>query len=72
MNSHLISISKREKEVLMLLSQGLTLKEVADKLYLSHHTIISHKRNITKKLEAKTNFQLGIIAERLGFLLEHK
>jgi DNA-binding CsgD family transcriptional regulator len=47
-------ISDREKEVLRLVAVGLTNKEIADKLFISSHTVITHRKNITAKLGIKT------------------
>ncbi len=47
-------ISDREKEVLRLVAIGLTNKEIADKLFISSHTVITHRKNITAKLGIKT------------------
>lgn len=43
------SFSKREKEVIKWVCKGKTVYEIADILFLSHHTIIKHKKNIYKK-----------------------
>ncbi len=47
-------LSLREIEVVRLISEGLTTKEIASKLCLSHHTINAHRKNILKKLNAKS------------------
>jgi DNA-binding CsgD family transcriptional regulator len=47
-------ISDREKEVLRLVAVGLTNKEIGDKLFISSHTVITHRKNITAKLGIKT------------------
>lgn len=47
-------ISHREKEVLRLVAVGLTNKEIGDKLFISSHTVITHRKNITAKLGIKT------------------
>ena len=47
-------ISDREKEVLRLVAIGLTNKEIGDKLFISTHTVITHRKNITAKLGIKT------------------
>ncbi|MEO0895880.1 MAG: response regulator transcription factor [Bacteroidota bacterium] len=52
------SLSKREKEVVKLIVDGLTTKEIADKLFLSKHTIESHRQNILLKLELKNTAEL--------------
>jgi len=62
------SISIRENQVLVLLAKGLTVKEVANELHLSHHTIVSHKKSLFDKLNVINCFQLGMIAERMGLL----
>jgi DNA-binding NarL/FixJ family response regulator len=45
------SLSEREKEILSLLVEGLSKKHIAEKIFLSHHTVDSHLRNIYAKLE---------------------
>jgi DNA-binding NarL/FixJ family response regulator len=44
-------LSEREKEILSLLVEGLSKKQIAEKIFLSHHTVDSHIRNIYAKLE---------------------
>jgi len=44
-------LSEREKEILSHLVDGLSKKQIADKIFLSHHTVDSHIRNIYAKLE---------------------
>ena len=46
-------ITRREREVLKLIADGLTAGEIAEKLFLSHLTIESHRRNLMTKLKAK-------------------
>lgn len=62
-------ISQREQQVLENISYGYTAKEIASMLYVSNHTIISHKKNIQEKLGAangaemvRKGFQLGILS----------
>lgn len=45
------NLSDREKEILKFLVEGLSKKQIAEKLYLSYHTIDSHIRKIYEKLE---------------------
>lgn len=45
------NLSAREKEILILLVEGLSKKQIAEKIFLSYHTIDSHIRNIYEKLE---------------------
>ena len=46
----LIQISPREYEILEKISYGLTTKEIASELYLSQHTVISHRKNLMEKM----------------------
>lgn len=45
------SLSDREKDILSLLVEGLGKKQIGEKIFLSHHTVDSHIRNIYAKLE---------------------
>ncbi len=58
------SLSLREREVFCLLAEGKSLKEIADKLYISPKTVGSHKYNIMGKLNALTMTDLVKIAIR--------
>jgi len=55
-------LSDRETEVLVLLVDGLSNKEIADKLHISIHTVISHRRNISDKTGVKSLSGLTIYA----------
>lgn len=55
-------LTKREKEVLQLVAEGLTNKEIADQLYISEVTVKIHVSNIFKKLKVKSRSQLIIHA----------
>ena len=45
------NLSQREKEIIVGVVKGLTNKEIADKLCLSIHTVITHRRNVSHKLQ---------------------
>ena len=55
-------LSSREKLVLQQISLGLQNKEIADKLCISTHTVMSHRKNITRKLGIKTVSGLTVYA----------
>jgi len=55
-------LSDREKTILKEVAQGKTNKEIAEKLYLSTHTVITHRKNITAKLGIKTISGLTVYA----------
>ena len=56
------SLSQREKEVIVCVIQGMTNKQIADKLCLSTHTVITHRRNISAKLDIHSTAGLTIYA----------
>ncbi|WP_303316906.1 response regulator transcription factor [Flavivirga abyssicola] len=56
-----LDISKREREIADLLSQGLTQKEIAKQLFISNRTVESHIKNLTKKIGAKNTAHLVTI-----------
>ncbi|QGY46910.1 hypothetical protein GM418_25600 [Maribellus comscasis] len=47
------SLTKREKQILKLVTRGLSTKQVAEKLFLSPQTVKTHRKNISKKLDLK-------------------
>jgi DNA-binding NarL/FixJ family response regulator len=62
------SLSKREREIIDLLAQGLTGEDVAERLVLSPETVKTHIRNAMGKLEAHTRVHAIAIALREGFI----
>jgi len=52
------SLSEREMEILMMVTQGRSTREIADSLFLSTHTIYTHRKNILKKLSCKSAAEL--------------
>lgn len=64
-NSHSIEsilLSEREIEVLKQVAQGFSNKEIADALYISVNTVITHRKNLTEKLGIKTIAGLTVYA----------
>lgn len=55
-------LSAREKTILTLVAKGKTNQEIADELFISTHTVISHRKNITRKLGIKTVAGLAVYA----------
>lgn len=55
-------LSQREKEIVVCIAKGMSNKEIADTLFLSTHTVISHRRNITAKLSIHSASGLTIYA----------
>lgn len=59
---HNETLSEREKDVIISLVQGMTNKEIADHLYISINTVITHRRNIARKLQIHSPAGLTIYA----------
>jgi len=55
-------LSDRERDVLIQVVRGLSNKEIADVLCISQHTVISHRKNITRKLNIHSTAGLTIYA----------
>ncbi len=55
-------LSEREKDIIRCVARGLSNKEIADKLYISAHTVATHRRNIGGKLEIHSPGGLIIFA----------
>ncbi len=55
-------LSMREVEILKLIAEGLTNNEIAEKIFLSAHTVATHRKNLMKKFQAKNNVDLVISA----------
>ena len=56
------ALSQREREIVVCVVKGMTNKEIAEQLYLSVHTVITHRRNIARKLEIHSAAGLTIYA----------
>ncbi len=61
-------LSEREIDVLKTVALGLSNKEIADKLCISAHTVITHRKNITEKLGIKTIAGLTVYAIMNGII----
>jgi DNA-binding NarL/FixJ family response regulator len=61
-------LSKKEQEVLELISKGLTTKEIALRLFVSSRTIETHRSNIIKKLEVKNTAELIKKASKINLI----
>ncbi len=56
------NLSQREKEIIGCVVRGMTNKEIAEQLFISIHTVITHRRNITRKLQIHSAAGLTIYA----------
>ena len=56
------SVSEREKEVIVAVVQGMSNKQIADHLFISPHTVVTHRKNIARKLQIHSPAGLTIYA----------
>ncbi len=61
-------ITRREREVLRLIGEGMTSQEVADKLFISTHTVESHRKKLMEKFEVKNIISVIKLASEYGML----
>jgi DNA-binding NarL/FixJ family response regulator len=62
------SLTTREQQIMHLLAEGLTPRQIADKLYVSIKTVENHRSNIMKKLDLHSSHELIRYAARLGLI----
>jgi ATP/maltotriose-dependent transcriptional regulator MalT len=63
-----LGITKRELEVLELIAEGLSNREIADKLFVSENTVKTHSSRVFDKLGAKRRTQAVQLGKELGLL----
>ena len=61
-------LTSREQEILALLAEGLSAKEVAEKLFISPRTVENHRSSIMRKLDLHSNHDLIRYAAKLGLI----
>jgi DNA-binding NarL/FixJ family response regulator len=61
-------ITRREKEVLKLISEGLTNKEMAEKLFISTTTVDTHRNSLLSKFNVKNTANLISLAAQFNFI----
>ena len=63
-----VVLSNREQEVLKLIKKGLSSKKIAEKLFISVHTVNTHRQRILEKLNVNNSFEAIQYASGLGLL----
>ena len=63
-----LGITKREFEILQLIAQGLSNREIAKKLFVSENTVKTHSSRLLDKLSAKRRTQAVQIAKEMGLI----
>ncbi len=61
-------LTKREKEILMLIFNGLTTGEIARQLYISIRTVEGHRKNLLEKTGNSNSVSLAVYALKSGML----
>jgi DNA-binding NarL/FixJ family response regulator len=64
----LINLTPSEIEIVRLIATGLTTKEIAEKKHVSFHTVMSHRKNIFRKLNINNASELLMYAVRAGLI----
>jgi len=62
-------LSKRELEIVRLLAQGYSSKCIADKLFISFHTVNTHRQHMIEKTKTKNTGELIQFATSRGLIL---
>lgn len=63
-----VGLTERELDVLGRLAEGRSTVEISEQLYLSHHTVRNHVRNILTKLDARSQLEAVVIASSMGLV----
>jgi DNA-binding NarL/FixJ family response regulator len=61
-----VRMTRREREVIELIGEGLSNKEIAQRLNIAAHTVKSHVRNVMEKLALHTRLQIAAYSRRDG------
>jgi len=67
-----VSLSERENEIIILIAEGLTNGQIADQLFLSTHTINTHRKNIMAKLGVKNTAGIVMYAVKTNLVSPNK
>ena len=65
-------ITLREQEILKLMAQGMSSKNIADALNLSFHTVQTHRKNILRKLNESSTIRAVAVATHVGLIPANK
>jgi len=67
-----VSLSKRELEVIRLIAEGFTNPQISEKLFVSPHTVTTHRRNILQKLGVNNTASVVLYAVQAGLVSPNK
>jgi DNA-binding NarL/FixJ family response regulator len=63
-----ISLTQREIQILQMVKNGLLSKEISDNLFISVHTVNTHRQRVLEKLGANNSMEAIVFASKLGLL----
>lgn len=64
-----IMLSQRENEILQLMAEGYTSREIADKLFISEFTVQTHRKNMLRKMGFRNFYQMLCWAIKQGLIV---
>jgi DNA-binding NarL/FixJ family response regulator len=67
-DSSIPTLTRREKEVLLLIAEGLTNNQIADKLFISTTTVDTHRKNLLTKFDTRKTATLIRLAAQYNFI----
>lgn len=67
-NANIPVITRREKEVLQLIAEGMTNNEIAEKLFISSTTVDTHRKNLLSKFDTRNTASLIRLASQFQFI----
>ena len=67
-NENKVVLSEREIEIVRMIALGMTSKQIADELFLSPHTVQTHRKNINFKLQISNPVELTLFAKKQGLI----
>jgi two-component system, LuxR family, secretion system response regulator SsrB len=65
---NVFTITPREQEIIVLMSQGLSSKQIAYHLHISLYTVLAHRRNILKKMNKNNSISAINLAMTSGII----
>src|SRR5690606_35251920 len=67
-----VSLSEREVQIIKMIAEGLTNAQIAEDLFLSNHTINTHRKNILSKLGIKNTAGIVMYAVKMNLVSPNK
>jgi len=68
-NDHIIKLNKKEREIIKLMAEGLTSKEISVKISMSTHSVNTYRKNMIDKFKVKNGIQMIIEAYKRGYII---